>query len=190
MLNTKRLVVCRSFRTISNTSINIYRSERSHSLTSVKRKGDPPVCTMRQLAQTSFSESTKASSKADRGMTVLYFTGGKNPFLILNDNKEKKLILYQNIVLPVQNLGWHLPPPCLTLATALNVDSFYSVASTWCFMNVQHQVEANTVKTGVVVVVSGNYKCETRQSVPYLLLCELSLSVFFFSVKLCVDLFF
>ena len=113
MLNTKRLVICRSFRTISNTSINIYRSERSHSLTSVKRKGDPPVCTMRQLAQTSFSESTKASSKADRGMTVLYFTGGKNPFLILNDNKEKKLILYQNIVLPVQNLGWHLPPPPL-----------------------------------------------------------------------------
>ena len=93
MLNTKRLVICCSFRTISNTNINIYRSERSHSLTSVKRKGDPPVCTMRQLAQTSFLGSTKASpSKADRGMTVLItlLILRKKPFLILNDNKEKK----------------------------------------------------------------------------------------------------
>ena len=93
MLNTKRLVICCSFRTISNTNINIYRSERSHSLTSVKRKGDPPVCTMRQLAQTSFLGSTKASSKADRGMTVLItlLILRKNPFLILNDNKDKKI---------------------------------------------------------------------------------------------------
>ena len=113
MLNTKRLVICCSFRTISNTNINIYRSERSHSLTSVKRKGDPPVCTMRQLAQTSFLGSTKASSKADRGMTVLItlLILRKNPFLILNDNKDKKLILYQNIVLPVQNLGGKFAPP-------------------------------------------------------------------------------
>ena len=94
MLNTKRLVICCSFRTISNTNINIYRSERSHSLTSVKRKGDPPVCTMRQLAQTSFLGSTKASpSKADRGMTVLItlLILRKKPFLILNDNKDKKI---------------------------------------------------------------------------------------------------
>ena len=87
----------------------------SHSFTSVKRKGDPPVCTTspafqywkwRQLAQTSFSGSTKASFKADRGMTVLitFLILRKKPFLILNYNKNRKKILYQNIVLPVQNL--------------------------------------------------------------------------------------
>ena len=55
----------------------------SHSLTSVTRKGDPPVCTRRQLAQTSSSGSTKASSEADRGMTVLIpllIFRKKNPF--------------------------------------------------------------------------------------------------------------
>ena len=58
------------------------------------------------IAQTSFSGSTKASSKADRGTTVLItlLILRKKPFLILNDNKDKKKILYQNIVLPVQNL--------------------------------------------------------------------------------------
>ena len=83
MLNTKHLVICCSFRTISNTNINIYRSERSHSLTSVKRKGDHSVCTMRKLVQTSFSGSTKALSTANCGMTVLItllILRKKNPF--------------------------------------------------------------------------------------------------------------
>ena len=124
MLNTKRLVICCSFRTISNTNINIYRSERSHSLTSVKRKGDPPVCTMRQLAQTSFLGSTKASpSKADRGMTVLItlLILRKKHFLILNDNKDKKINSLSKYCTsgPKFKGGGAFAPPCLMLATAL-----------------------------------------------------------------------
>ena len=108
---------------LSQTQILIYTDQRgSHSLTSVKRKGDPPVCTTsqafqcwkwRQLAQTSFSGSKKASSKADRGMTVLItllILREKNSFSFWMAIKTKKLILYQNIVLPVQNLGGASPP--------------------------------------------------------------------------------
>ena len=91
----------------------------SHSLTSVTRKGDPPVCTMRQLAQTSFSGSTKASSKADRGMTVLIpllILRKKNPFLILNNNKDKKINSLSKYCISVPKFRVGIcphPPSCL-----------------------------------------------------------------------------
>ena len=132
MLNTKRLVICCSFRTIRQTQILTFTDQRrSHSLTSVKCKGNPPVCTTspafqywkwRQLVQTTFSGSTKSSSKADHGMTVLttlLILRKRNPFSFWMTIKTKKLILYQNIVLSAQNLGGGICPPCLPLATAL-----------------------------------------------------------------------
>ena len=72
MLNTKRLVICCSFWTISNTNINIYRSERSHSLTSVKRKDNPPVCTCDNSRRSRFQEVQRSRLKTTAvGMIVL-----------------------------------------------------------------------------------------------------------------------
>ena len=113
MLNTKRLVICCSFRTISSTNINIYRNTASlvSNARAILLFVPPARCFSTESGDNSRRPRFQEVQRRRRYDCTNHFTHftGKNSFSFWMTIKTKKSVLYQNIVLP----------PCLTLATVL-----------------------------------------------------------------------